>query len=333
MFTNVLVGVDDLQLGHDPIILAKTLLAPSGRLTLAHVLTSEPYVFRGAAGRYAAEDWARPAELQEQERALALLERARDEARLSQHGVELTLRCLRSPLVGRGLRELAETVRADLLVLGSSRQSLLGQAVIRDDTRAALTGAPCAVAIAPAGYSEQPRVMREIGVGYDGSAESEHAVDVARELAAEWGAKLSAFTALSVPTSAFGPGHRPLTDAINDLVSQARHRIAALGGVEPHAAYGTAAEELAIYSASLDLLIIGSRAYGPIGRLIHGSTSARLARTARCALLVLPRARGRRDGEHRHAVGMARHDAPLLEPRSDGMSHCGVPEGFLSVGD
>jgi nucleotide-binding universal stress UspA family protein len=305
MFNTVLVGVDDREVGHDAITLARTLVAPSGRLTLAYVLTSEPYVLRAAVMRYAAENWARAADLQEEGRALALLERARDEARLSELAVELTLRCVRSSSVGRGLHELAETVRADLIVLGSSRQSLLGRAVIRDDTRAALTGAPCAVAIAPAGYSEQPRVMREVGVGYDGSAESEHAVEVARELAGELGAELSAFTALSVPTSAFGPGHRPLSDAIDALVREANERIVALGGVEPHAAYGAAAEELAAYSASLDLLIVGSRGYGPIGRLIHGSTSARLARTARCPLLVLPRGRGLTHAEQSHAVAAA----------------------------
>jgi nucleotide-binding universal stress UspA family protein len=305
MFNNVLVGVDDREIGHDAITLAKTLVAPSGRLSLAHVLTGEPYVFRGAAGRYEADNWVHEAQRQEEERVLVLLERASDEARLPELGVELTLRLARSLSVGRGLHELAETVRADLLVLGSSRQSLLGHAVIRDDTRAALTGAPCAVAIAPAGYAEQSRVVREVGVGYDGSVESDYAVEVARELADEWGAKLSAFTALSVPTSAFGPGHRPLTDAIDALVAQANQRIAALGGVEPHAAYGTAAEELAVYSASVDLLIVGSRGYGPIGRLIHGSTSARLARTAHCALLVLPRGSRLSPGEHRHAVAVA----------------------------
>ena len=53
---------------------------------------------------------------------------------------------------------------------------------------------------------------------------------------------------------------------------------------------GDAAEELALYGASVDLLIVGSRGYGPIGRLVHGSTSQRLAHIARCPLLVLPRA-------------------------------------------
>ena len=62
-----------------------------------------------------------------------------------------------------------------------------------------------------------------------------------------------------------------------------------VGDVEPRAAYGQPAEELAPYSASLDLLIVGSRGYGPIGRLIHGSTSQQLAHSARCPLLVLTR--------------------------------------------
>src|SRR3954453_11132818 len=46
---------------------------------------------------------------------------------------------------------------------------------------------------------------------------------------------------------------------------------------------------LALYSSSLDLLIVGARGYGPVGRLIHGSTSQQLAHTARCPLLVLAR--------------------------------------------
>jgi nucleotide-binding universal stress UspA family protein len=82
----------------------------------------------------------------------------------------------------------------------------------------------------------------------------------------------------------------PVGDWIGGLVQDARDRIAALGDVEPHAVYGQPAEELAMYSASLDLLVVGSRGYGPIGRLIHGSTSQQLAHSARCPLLVLTRA-------------------------------------------
>jgi nucleotide-binding universal stress UspA family protein len=158
-----------------------------------------------------------------------------------------------------------------------------------DDTRAALNGAPCAIAIAPAGYMAEPATMREIGVGYDGSPESEHALALARKLALELGAKLSAFEAVTLASTALSTGPLPFDEMVTTLVTEARDRIAASGDVEAHAAYGHPAEELAVYSASLDLLVTGSRAYGPIGRLIHGSTSRELARTARCPLLVLPR--------------------------------------------
>jgi nucleotide-binding universal stress UspA family protein len=191
--------------------------------------------------------------------------------------------------VGRGLHELSEVLGTDLLVVGSSRRGLLGRVLIGDDTGAALNGAPCPIAIAPRNYSQQPGMTREIGVGYDGSPESEHALSVARTLAVAWGAKLSALEAVSLPSYAFvGPG--AADNASRCLVEDARERIAGLGGVEPHAAYGQPADELARYSASLDLLIVGARGYGPVGRLIHGSTSQQLAHTARCPLVVLTRA-------------------------------------------
>lgn len=89
---------------------------------------------------------------------------------------------------------LAEATGADLLVVGSSRRGLLGRVLLGDDTRAALNGAPCAVAVAPSGYCQEPDLMREIPVGCNASAESEHALTVARSFADEYGAKLSALS-------------------------------------------------------------------------------------------------------------------------------------------
>lgn len=276
MFRNVLVGVNDAEGGRDAIALGKMLVAPDGELTLAHVYHQDP------PGPWRMAD-VRVGE--ERDRARELLERAGAEA-----GVRAHIRWRGAPSVGRGLHEMAEMIEADLLVVGSSRRGLLGRAALGDDTRAALNGAPCAIAIAPAGYSsEPPTLMREIGVGYDGSPESEHALGVARGLAIELGAKLSAFQAIAVPT--YLAHGRTAVDGtpIKDLVDDARARIASHEGVEPHAAYGDPVEELTLYSASLDVLIVGSRSYGPIGRLVHGSTAQHLARTARSPLLVLTR--------------------------------------------
>jgi nucleotide-binding universal stress UspA family protein len=289
MFTKVIVGVDERGGGRDAIALAQNLVGQGGTLALTNVITSDPYLYRGVSAAYAAAERADSLEELEQS-ALPLLEDARGEAKAATTGIEVSLQCVESPSAGRGLHELAEVQGADLIVLGSSRRGLLGRVLIGDDTRAALNGAPCAVAISPLGYSEHPARIGEIGVGYNASPESEHALEVARDLAAEHGAELSAFEAVSTPT-AIGAGPLPLTEIIDVVVERARERIARLGDVAPHAAYGAAADELAVYSGSLDLLVVGSRGYGPLGRLIHGSTSRELARTARCPLLVLTRAR------------------------------------------
>jgi nucleotide-binding universal stress UspA family protein len=278
MFRNVLVGVNGDDGGRDAIELARRLVAEDGELTFAHVFDE---------GMPGPPEWLYPDVLGRLDAASELLERESADA-----GVQAHLRWRGARSVGRGLHELAEIVEADLLVVGSSVHAPLGRAALPDDTRAALNGAPCAIAVAPTGYRGEPRVpMREIGVGYDGSPESRHALGVARTLAAELGTRVSAFEAVSVPRYLYvGASGRVTAAAMRRAVDSALERIASLGGVEAHAGYGDPTVELTLYSVSLDLLVVGSRSYGPMGRLVHGSTSQHLTRTAHCPLLVLTRA-------------------------------------------
>lgn len=290
MFGKAIVGVEESSGGRDAIALAKRLVAPDGKLMLAHVVSTSTWEPLASRAADAAGERAKPGE---RDRAEEILRTARDQAIASRRSI--SLKVLWSPWVGRGLHELAGIEDADLLVLGSSRRAMLGRVLVGDHTHAALNGAPCAVAVAPAGYCEHFGAVRRIGVGYDGSPESEAALEVARRLAAAHHAELSACTAVTVPLPSVGPGPLPVSEVIEPLLQNARERIAELGGVEPLAGYGPPVEVLANYSASVDLLVVGSRSSGPIGRLVHGSTSDELARTARCALLVLPRSA-------RHAV-------------------------------
>ena len=276
MFRNVVVGVDESEGGRDAIALAIDLLSEGGRLTFAFIYHSDPPMWLGIS---AATDAAR------REQGLAALHDAARDA-----GVDARPWCLGSTSVGRGLHDVCEYEDADLLVVGSSRRTVVGRVLLGDDCRAALNGTPCAIAIAPAGYAYQPRLFREIGVGYNGEPESERALTVARELATEHEARLSAFEAVSIPAIALSAGPAPVDEWIHDLLDAARRRVSALEDVEPHAVYGQASEELAMFSASVDLLVVGSRGYGPLGRLVHGSTSNELARVSCCPLLVLPRA-------------------------------------------
>ena len=72
-------------------------------------------------------------------------------------------------------------------------------------------------------------------------------------------------------------------------MSEARARLSELDGVEGRVAYGLPVEELTAFGEEVDLLLVGSRRYGPARHLMLGSTSKHLTRSARCPLLVLPR--------------------------------------------
>ena len=279
MFQEVLVGVDGRPGGRDAIALARQLAAPDTLITLAHVYAEDMLLGRGGSLAVVAEH----------ARAEVLLERERDWASLD---AELVV-CPESR-VGRGLHMLTERLGADLLVVGSPRHGLVGRVLMGDDTRAALSGAASAVAVAPRGYRHEPYDVESIGVGYDGSPESEKALTAARDLAAH---RLAAIWALRVVSLEDVNGEAPIPadwpDGSDRLIHQI-DRLAELGdGVQGDAIYGEPREELVRFGENLDLLVVGSRGYGPLGRLFHGSVSDYLARCAPCPLLIMPRGSGK----------------------------------------
>ena len=52
---------------------------------------------------------------------------------------------------------------------------------------------------------------------------------------------------------------------------------------------GSADDVLVAESAEVDLMIVGSRGYGPVGAVLLGSASTALARAASCPIIVTPR--------------------------------------------
>jgi nucleotide-binding universal stress UspA family protein len=276
MFDHIIVGVDGRDSDRDALALAQRLGSSDAEITLAHIYLGELYPWRGSSAAYDS------AERQDTEQLLA---RIRDEI-----GLSAEIRAMPAASPGQGLHDLAESTEADLIVVGSSRRSLLGRVFVGDRTRAALNGAPCAVAIAPAGLAAESAHRGIVGVGYDGSAESEHALLIARELADGLGARLAALQVVAIPERyVVGPAF-PDRHSVHEMLGRMRESMQALGALEARTAWGDPAEELALFSADCDLLVVGSRSYGPIGRLMHGSTSQHLAHSARCPLLVLTRA-------------------------------------------
>lgn len=277
MFKNVLVGVDGRAGGRDAIALASKLTNPDGKLTLAHVHTGDLRPSHAIAPGLVREEREASHKLLEQERAAADVK------------AELTSIVSMSP--GRGLHEQAEEQNADLIVVGSCSHGAFGRAMLGDDTRAALNGAPCAVAIAPLGYAEHPVPIAKVGVAYNSSPESAAALAMARELAAPARATVHALEVVMIPTVAYTGIIPPaLGDSVDLMIQEANSRMKEMPDVEGHAVYGLAGEELAAFGDQVDLLVVGSRGYGPVKRLVLGSTSDYLERHARCSLLVLPRA-------------------------------------------
>jgi len=265
MFSNVVVGVKELEAGRDALCLARALASAKGNLTLAHVhvVAPKPAPDSGAAGAAA-----------RRRDGLERLAALRDESHLDAEVVCDEARDLR-----QGLHDIARAQEADLLVIGASRNDEIYRDLVGDATGELLEDAPCALAVAPVGYAERRGPLRTIGVAYDGSPESERALGVARRLAADQHATLSAFEAV------YGPGR--VEDTIDDEVAQALERLDKLGGVDGYAQYGEPTSELRRYGRSVDLLVLGSRQPRPIGRLLGPGTAQRLVDEPPCSLLVV----------------------------------------------
>ena len=86
---------------------------------------------------------------------------------------------------------------------------------------------------------------------------------------------------------------------------------------------GDPARELILASGAVDLLVLGSRRWGPVRRLALGSTSERVIRRATCPVLVPPRlGRRARGARARRSGGVARcRRAARSRPRPDVRAH------------
>jgi nucleotide-binding universal stress UspA family protein len=228
-------------------------------------------------------------------------------------GLERDLRAVRDELApeaiiqvhagmspAHALRHVARYEHADLLVIGSRHRRRRQHIVESDHAMQVLHGARCAVAVAPDPLAPRPELHR-IGVGIDATAESAIALDTACALARLTGARLHliavaddrlpAWTGDAL-TAAYGESVQTLVD---DRIESARELLAARRAtcegivVEGDVVLGNPAGELVLASEDLDLLVLGSRRWGPVKRLALGSTAERVIRHTACPVLVPPR--------------------------------------------
>lgn len=163
----------------------------------------------------------------------------------------------------------------------------------------------CTIGIAPPGDGAPAHGdLRRLGVGFDGSREADQALKAAIDLANGTGATLRVLTVVGLPYYAaeklawpFGArARRVLHEHFRAQLDRAMAAVPASVDAEAVLLSGEPAAALAEAATGLDLLILGSRGYGPLRRLLVGSTSAKLAKSSPCAVLIVPPGGKHKDG-------------------------------------
>jgi nucleotide-binding universal stress UspA family protein len=287
MPATIVVGVDDSPRSEDAIALARALAEAAGADVLA--VCAFPYDDRPEAHFNPA---MRPALQELADTTLEkLCEPLTDDARVRRLAVADT-----SP--ARALERVAREQRAALVVVGSSHAGRHARLHPGSTAQRLLQGAPCAVALAPLGYRFRPHLkLQRISVGFDGSAEGARALSAALQVARAAAAPLRVIRVFTpdwpVPPTMFAvPGYVRLTPAAEQAAHAELDRtVAALPDdvwAEPAFLHGDPAHELALESEVADLLVIGSRGYGPLKSVLLGGVSGAVVRTAACPVLIVP---------------------------------------------
>src|SRR3954447_862333 len=285
----IVVGHDGSDSGDDAGVLGAQLAASTGEeLVVVSVYPEENPI---GAGRVDAE-WV--AYMREQAEAHSA------EAQRFLSGTTASFRVVGSHSAAHGLDDVAEETHASLIVVGSSPRAARRRVLAGSTGERLLHGASCPVAVAPGGMREREargRVTR-IGVAYVDSPEGREALHVAVEWTKKTSASLTLYTVVA-PRSEFSPiagraSEESLMAAVRESVrSSLDSALSSLPeGVEAadELLEGDVVEELAaLDERECDLLVCGSRGYGPVRRVLLGGVSRQLLRRAACPVVVVPR--------------------------------------------
>ncbi len=204
---------------------------------------------------------------------------------------EFAMRELRDGGAVGGLKDLAASEQADFIVIGSTHRGQLGRVVPGSVGERLLSGAPCPVAVAPRGYANTDHFgLGLIGAAFDGSPESDIALQYAFALAKRLDSMLRIVTIVpAIEPDADSTFRTVMQDHGRDVRDAALDELPPWVEVESALEEGDPARALARHGVDLDLLVVGSRGYGPLRRTLLGGVSADVMRTAPCPVIAVPR--------------------------------------------
>lgn len=285
MFQHIVVGCDGSPEASDAVALGSVIGSATGaRISLVGVFPPTLFPIPDATDRKTLRS-----------QLTRVLRRERD-----LFAPEASVHTIVDTSVARALLHYAERWHGDLVIVGSSPAAEPGCVTISRGGRQLLYDTPFAFALAARGTHQHLRSLRGIGVGYDGGPEAEAALGVAADLARaaqeplrtmgvvdDWVPAFSAkewlATVDSTPQSLWAPERQRLLAQAQAAVARAEVP------ADVSVVIGNPGRELREFSDTVDLLVVGSRRWGPVARLVSGGIGETLVAGAGCSVLIVPR--------------------------------------------
>lgn len=287
MTNDVVIGFDGTAGAEDALILGSWLAAATRRPPLVVSVFQENVVpvLPGIGSEWDEEMQAE---------ARQHLDRAKRLLCDAPHGAQF--RTLGSTSAARALDALATKVDASAIVVGSTRRGALRRVSSSHTADRLMQGAQSPVLVAPRGVRDRDLApLTAVGCAYVPTLEGDLALRQAAALAELSAAQLNVYT---VPTQGARRSGETMsrdqfrahgkhlqesaTAAIQKLPGQPQARVRVLEGNVVHAL-------AALEEEDCQVLVCGSRGYGPVGRVLLGGVSSRLIRSAATPVLLVPR--------------------------------------------
>jgi nucleotide-binding universal stress UspA family protein len=273
----LLVAYDGSEGGRDALELARVLCTATGASALVvDVIYSGPLPMEFAL-------------LPEEEATVA--GPAFEIARETLTGIEVETRAYGGGSPAAILTSIAEQEELDGIVVGSPHRSGLDRLLSGSVGLGVLNGAHTDVYVAPPDYADSPHDgIDTVAVGYLGTPESKAALARALQLVSSHG-RVEILTVVEPPVP-LSPAGENLTKPLDpgQVAAEGVGLVPEGTAVEARLLSGAAAPELEKACAEgVDLLVLGSRGYGPVRRVLLGSASGHAVRHAPCPVLVTRR--------------------------------------------
>lgn len=286
----ILAGVDGTESGLDAVAFGARLAGAVGAPLTVVCVCPEPAQL---AGTELEDDVRRHAD--------AILDAAGEAVAETAGDLAAERRTVASSSPARGLAELAEKEDAEAVVVGSTNRGAVGRVMSGGTAERLLHGTSCPVAVAPRGYRRhRPEPLRAVGAAFTDTPEGREAVRVAADLAGRAGLPLTVYSVVALhsnwlrpevvqPDASVVPEEvtKAYSEALDRVVADIPNGVPATGRL----LFGEVVDELSMAAErAVNLLVCGSRGYGPVRRVLLGTVSSALVRQASVPTLVVPRA-------------------------------------------